>query len=339
MNHPQPAGEPGSRLPRAGVLLVLAVVCSSATGAMAIGTRAGTDITSQATVTFTMDAETTTVVSNEVIAWVVQLLDVNLIWQDATPVRVAPGDTLRVLTFRVTNTGNGDDTLLLVGESNMAGDDFDPVLEGIFLDGNGNGVFDAASDPRYVSGTNDPALEPDAHTTIFALNDIPVLAGDGEEGMCLVRTASGRGSGAPGTVLPGGGEGGVDAIVGTSGGVAADFGFYLVSTVEVQVAKSATVADPFGGSEPISGAVITYRLVVTVLGSGTAQDVTIVDPVPAHTIYREETLYLNAAQLTDEADLDPGDVDAKNPGAVTVLLGNLTDASPGQIITFDVTIE
>jgi uncharacterized repeat protein (TIGR01451 family) len=88
----------------------------------------------------------------------------------------------------------------------------------------------------------------------------------------------------------------------------------------------------------VPDAVITYSLAVTVAGSGTALNVIITDLLPVDTTYEPGTLALNGVSLTDEADIDIGDVGATTPGVVTVDLGDLPVGSPAQTVTFDVRI-
>jgi uncharacterized repeat protein (TIGR01451 family) len=251
---------------------------------------------------------------------------------------VSPGDTDQVLTFRVTNTGNGADEYSLTCLSVLGGDDFDPSLVGLHFDSNGNGLYDAGTDISYQAGINDPFLAADAGITLFVLNDIPVSPVDGDLGSSQLTAVSKTGNGTPGMVIEGAGEGGTDAVVGTSGGSDEDLGTYAVSSASVSVDKSATIADPSGGSEPVTGAVITYALAVAISGSGTALDVIITDAIPAETTYIPGTLTLNGVGLTDAADIDVGDVGATIPGMVTVNLGELPVGSPAQTITFDVRI-
>jgi len=314
-------------------------VCLAAGSAGAAGTPAGFDITSQATVTFTVDADTFSTISNLATLKVVQLLDVTLTWQDASPVTVNPGDPARVLTFLVTNTGNGGDTFTLTGNPELGGDDFDPVPVALYLDADGNGVYDLGTDERYVAGENDPFLAADEALTVFALNKIPLATGEGELGLCQLRADGNIGTGPPGTVFPGAGEGGADAMVGTSGGTGSDRGSYVVSAVVVAVEKSATVLDLDGGAEPVPGALVTYTIIDSVAGSGTAREVIITDPIPPSTSYHADSLTLNSVPLTADADADAGDVGGTTPETVTVVLGDLTEASSGQTITFAVTID
>ena len=317
---------------------ILWAACLPTQSVLAAGTRAGTDITNQATANYTVGTDNFSENSNVTTTTVAEILNVDVVWQDAGNVTVNPGATGRVLTFQVTNTGNGTDDYTLTGLSTLGADDFDPNLVGIYLDSNVNGVYDPGTDAQYIPGTNDPVLAADAAVSIFVLNNIPGGLLDGDLGDSRLTVTSNTGSGPPGTIVAGAGESGTDAVVGTSGGDDEDIGTYIVSTITVAVVKSVTIADPFGGTEPIPGAVLSYTVAVTVGGTGTALGMVITDPIPGNTTYNAGTLTLNTGALTDAADGDEGDVGGTTPATVTVDLGDLTAASPVQTITFDVTI-
>ena len=88
---------------------------------------------------------------------------------------------------------------------------------------------------------------------MILVNDIPAGLPDGERGRSELRATAGTGTGAPGTVFAGQGSGGVDAVVGTSGGEVAVFGEYLVGDIQLSAVKSQSVLDPFGGSATGAG--------------------------------------------------------------------------------------
>ena len=190
----------------------------------------------------------------------------------------------------------------------------------------------------HQAGINDPLLAADAGITLFMLNDIPISTMDADLGNSQLTATSKTGTGTPGTVIEDAGEGGTDAVVGSSGGDDDDLGTYVVSSASVSVMKSVNITDPSGGSEPVPAAVVTYSLAVTVTGSGTALNVIITDMLPVDTTYEPGTLALNGVSLTDEADIDVGDVGATTPGVVTVDLGDLPVGSPIRTITFEVRI-
>jgi uncharacterized repeat protein (TIGR01451 family) len=116
------------------------------------------------------------------------------------------------------------------------------------------------------------------------------------------------------------------------------FGEYLIGDIQLSAVKAQTVQDPFGGTQPIPGATITYQVVVTATGSGTALGAALTDEIPASTTYVAGSLTLNGAPLTDTADGDVGAF-ATGPARIGVNLGDLTAASGPQTIAFSVTID
>jgi len=326
--------------PRHSAILVLlaAILVLSNNLLMAAGTPSGTNIVNQATVTYRIDSSNFVVNSNVATTRVVELLEVNVQWQDAAPVSVNPGDTAEVTSFVVTNTGNGSDSYLLENTVRLDGDEFDPASRGIFLDADGNGLYDPYVDLQYHRGTNDPVLNADQSIVVFVLNDIPENLVDGSQGNTRLSATSIVGSGTPGTVFPGQGDFGLDAVLGSSGGDDDDAGTYLVSNVSILLVKSVVISDASGGSRPVTGATLSYTITVTASGSGSARSVVITDSIPENTTFVAGTLTLNSVPLTDEADADAGDAGQTTPGVVTVRLGDIAIPSQEQIITFDVII-
>jgi conserved repeat domain len=114
---------------------------------------------------------------------------------------------------------------------------------------------------------------------------------------------------------------------------------FRAQSMAVSIVKTATVTDKAGGSQPASGATVHYTLSVSTAGAGTAFGVIVTDPVPAGTTYTSGTLRLNGTLLSDAADSDAGDMGGTTPGIVTMRLGDVSSASPAQLITFDVKID
>ena len=331
-----------ARLRRVAGLGLALLVFALAPRAVALGTPVGTVIQNTANVTAVIggvpvneNASTATTV--------IELLDVDVTLQNASNVLVRPGDIDRVLTFRVTNLGNGVDDYLLGGLSMGLGGDFDPVFKRIVLD-NGNGIFEDGIDADYIAGTNDPVLDGNDPANdsiiVFGLNDIPGTTVDDDLGLFRLRADSNAGVGAPGNLIPGGGDGGVDAMIGAGGGSEEDFGTYEVTDLVVAIAKTSTVDDGQGGNQPIPMATITYQLVVSVTGADTAQALVIRDPIPANTTYVADSIVLNGVPQTDANDspVDESFFDSGN-NEVVIGLGDLPGGSPDQTITFQVTID
>lgn len=286
--------------------IALVAICVMPTAAHATGTLAGTTISNTASASFDNGGGTQTIDSNRVDLKVDELLDVTVAG-NATDVPTAPGATNQVLTYRVTNTGNGPEAFALSTIANVGGDNYDPVVTQIFIDANGNGTWDP-TDTLYVAGSESP-LQPDTAMTVFVLATTPASAADGNRGIVTLVAAAKTGTGAPGTSFAGKGEGGGDAIVGSTGADGQDNGAYKVSAATVTLVKSAVVVDPFGGSEPVPGATITYTITATIAGSGSVNSLAITDNVPADTAYVANSIKLGATALTDASDADAGDYD------------------------------
>jgi uncharacterized repeat protein (TIGR01451 family) len=303
----------------------------------AIGTAAGTNITSTATVNYSIGSTPQMVTSNTSTVVVGELINVTMALQSPT-ISVAAGATNEALLFLVTNIGNSIEEFTLSGDSVLVGDDFDPTPAApfIYIDSDGSGDLSPGDTP-YVAGSNDPSLAADASVAVLLVNDIPTGLPDGEYGRSELTATSNTGTGAPGTVLPGLGQGGVDAVIGTNGGEFAVTGQYLIGDILLSAVKSQAVLDPFGGSQPIPGAAITYQIVVTATGTGVALGALVNDPIPANTTYVAGSLRLNSAPLTDAADGDAGSF-VLVPAHVSVSLGDLTSGAGPQTIDFRVQI-
>jgi uncharacterized repeat protein (TIGR01451 family) len=253
---------------------------------------------------------------------------------------VAAGEADRALLFTITNTGNGTETFALAIDSVLGGDDFDPdpAVPPIYFDTDGSGDLTPA-DEAYQAGVNDPDLAADDSVDVFIVNDIPGTATDGQTGRSQLTATSLTGTGPAGTIIGGGGDGGVDALIGTTGGEAAEAGEYIVSDAQVTVVKSQLVEDAFGGSEAVPGATITYTITLDVLGGGTATASVLRDPIPTFTTYVADTILLNGTPLTDAVDADAGEFDTSSVPTIVVRLGDVTLADGTQTVEFQVTVD
>ena len=302
--------------------------------AFAAGTRAGTTISNTATATFDNGAGTQNVNSNIVDMKVDELLNVTVASNNPADVTTTPGATGQVLSYTVTNTGNGVEAFGITSIANAGGDNYDPTVTQIVID-NGNGIYEPGVDTIYIAGTNDPVLNPDASVTIFVIAATPAGVVDGNRGIVSLVAAAKTGTGTPGTSFALQGEGGGDAVVGATGADGQDNGAFRVSTAVVSLAKSAVVVDPLGGAEPIPGATITYTIVATVTGSGNVTGLNINDPIPTNTDYVPASIALGSVAQTDLADADAGRFDT---GAVKVAIGTVAGGNT-RTITFRVLIK
>ena len=162
---------------------------------------------------------------------------------------------------------------------------------------------------------------------------------NGNIGRSELTATSVTGTGAPGTAFAGQGDGGVDAIIGTTGGAAADTGEYLVADVQVTVNKAQSIVDPFGGSEALPGATLTYTITAEVTSGGTATASVLTDPISGFTTFVSNSITLNGAPLTDATGDDAGEYDTSVVPTIVVRLGDLTLADGIQTVVFQVTID
>lgn len=301
--------------------------------AVATGTRAGTLIDNTATATYDPGSGPVTVNSNIQQLKVDELIDTTVGWSDSADVITTPGATSQILKYQVANTGNGVETFGLSSVANIGGDQYDPTVTSIVID-DGDGVYEPGIDTVYVAGAGDLVLNPDQNITVFVVSTTPGGVVDGNRGGVRLVATSKTGTGAPGTSFAGAGEGGSNAVLGTTGGDGQNDGFYLVSSATVALVKSATVVDPFGGATSVPGSRITYRIVATTTGSGTLPNLSVNDAVPASTTYVPGSITLGGIGQSDAVDTDAGSFAAS---AIAVSLGNVPG---GQVrtITFQVTI-
>jgi uncharacterized repeat protein (TIGR01451 family) len=331
---------------RLASLALMSLVTMFAAPALAVGTSAGTDITNIATATFTDPVNgPQTVNSNPEVLRVEEILDVTITGNDAGNVTAMSPDSNRVLSFTLTNTGNGPETFALSTVSNLGGDQFDPANVRIYLD-NGDNIFNLLSDTLLVPGSNDPILAADASRRIFVVSDMALGLSNSDIGLVrLVAEAftvqATVGPDAPGTPFAGQGANGTDAIVGTTQADATGQNGYIVSLITTTFTKASSVLNQFGGSDPLPGATITYTLTFNVAGVGTLTGTQIVDPIPANTTYVANSLTLDGNPLTDATGDDAGRFNTTpTPDQIEVELGTAgsVTAPATHVITFQVTI-
>ncbi|MEY4500179.1 MAG: hypothetical protein RIS52_69 [Pseudomonadota bacterium] len=325
-------------LAKAIPLAIATASIAFAAPAMAAGTTAGSTISNTATATYEDPIGTPkSIDSNTVDLRVDELLDVTVVRVGAVDTPTAPGATNQVIAFTVTNNGNGSEAFKLTPNAALGGDQFDPTVATVVLDTNGNGVYDPGVDTVYTSGSNDPVLAPDASVTVFVLSNIPAGASDGNRGQINLTAAATTGTGTPGTSFAGLGQGGGDAVVGTTGADSVDNAFYLVQNATISFSKSQSVVDPFGGTKVVPGSIVTYTLVATISGTGTLTNVVIGDPVPIGTAFLTGTLTVQGTPASDPTDADPGEYISSPTPKINVRLGSVP-AGETRTVTFKVRV-
>ncbi len=304
-----------------------------ATPALASGTTAGTLIANTATASYTSGGTTATISSNTVTVKVDQLLNVAVASLASTP--VAASSTAAILTYQVTNSGNGTDTFNLTADPNVSGNPYNGTIQHVAIDTNGNGTYDPGVDQFITNGSASPTIAADGTIKVFVLVDLPSGVADGAVSQVKLTGASVIGTGSPGTVFTGAGVGGVDAIVGATTAQSNALAALVASLAQVTLTKSAVITDPFGGSTPVPGAIITYSLISHATGTGTATAMHVIDAIPANTTYQAGTVTLNGNTLTDAADSDAG---TSGTTGIDVLLGDVVGGTPDKTVTFKVKI-
>lgn len=277
----------------------------------AAGTTAGTLIGNQATVNFKVGGTSQPPVSNATTTFLVDR-KINLtVAQVGGSVSVAPGSSDQVMAFTVTNTSNAslDFGLSATNDANPA-DDFDPTNIRVFVDSNGNGTYEPATDTSLFLDE----IPADAVRTVFVVSNIPVgqinaqTAGitltatakesgtPSSEGLSVTQTVGADTQNAVDTVFADG-AGDTDGV---RDGKHSDDNIYTVLAAGITVLKTATIiSDPFNGTssptvfpKAIPGAVIEYCIQVqNPAGGATATDVTVTDPVPVNTTFVSGSIF------------------------------------------------
>ncbi|MEP9360912.1 hypothetical protein [Sphingomonas sp. KR3-1] len=274
--------------------------------------RAGSEVRNVATATLQADGTPNQIASNAATLRVEERLDVRLA---ATGSGAELAGTGSAAPFLLTNAGNGDERFVLASTL----DGITGTVRGFAIDRNANGLFDAGD--TLVEGPT-PSLAPGATLALLALFDPGQMTGSGALNV-FARALTG--SGAPGTVYPGRGDAGTDAIVGnTTAEATLRLSLVPGAVPTASLEKSQTVSAPDGSTMVVRGAVITYAIVARFEGSGTARAVTVTDQVPSGTVYVAGSLSLDDSPLTDAADTDPGSFSSDG---ISVALGDVARAA------------
>lgn len=267
-----------------------------------------------------------------------EILDVTVVNDGGTVTVFTPASN-QLLTFTVTNTGNGTETYRLVLSDAVTGDDFDPSIVKVYLD-DGDELFDAGTDIEFVPAVNDPVLAAEGKIKVFVVSDIEADLTDGNIGeiSLTAEAATVQPTAAiepAGTAFAAAGDGGSDAVVGNTLAGATATNSYVVSQAAASFVKSSSIDDHLGGSSAVPGATITYTLELSLAGSGQVTDAMIVDVIPGDTDYVAGSLKLDGVTLTDAADTDKGVFTGTR---IEVDIGDVT-APSDYTVTFDVEIK
>lgn len=340
------------------LILVAILALGSAPFALADGTPAGSLIGNTATVDYRVGGiDQAPVASNTATFLVDNRVDLTVTLLDGGAIQVIPGESGRYMTFSVFNSGNNTQDYFLSALAATT-DDFNADNVMVYIDSNGNNVFDPALDTQvYID-----ELPMDNSQTVFIVGDIPLTATDGQvaDYDLIARTAVGGSPGSQGAVITADdaaatddptlvqivfadAAGSVDAV---QDGRHTAGNQYQVGSALVDITKSSSVLnDPInGGVNPkaIPGATMGYNLLINNTGSQAADNVIIVDAIPASTAYVVNSAVSNPVGSTFTysdnggatwvyGPIDSGDGSDPNVTHVRMDLGTVPGTSSAQV--------
>ncbi len=286
--------------------LAAAMVFAAAPLVFAAGTPAGTNITNQASVSYTdTNGNPLSALSNIVTTVVAQVASVTVAPDNAA--NAVPGTTV-YYAHQVTNGGNGNDTI------NMTAVSSNGWVTALYFDNNGDGAFDAGdtlmTDTDGDTVVDTGSMAADAIVDILAAVTVPAGTADGTTDTMTVT--------------------GTSAFDNTVSDSATD-------TTTIQAPDLAAVKSVAPVGPQIPGTTLTYTVVVTNNGTSDANSVVLTDAIPANTTYVAGSITLGGVGKTDAGGDDEADYNVTNAGAVTVNVGTLAPTASATV-TFQVTI-
>jgi uncharacterized repeat protein (TIGR01451 family) len=299
-----------------GLLLALTMALPHAFAA-----EAGRAITSIARADFSIDGVAQPPVITTITIVVDELLDAVMVADDADAVPAHSPQSTVVLSFTVTNTGNGTERFRLVPETGLAGADFEPQSIAVWLEDNGEAGLQTGpgGDRPYSAGDDDPRLGPGESLAAYLVVHVPAGVPAGAEtrvGLRAVAETIYQAAGtddprdsafpAPGASWAGLGDAGeagepVTAVVGAAHAAGAlrirDEARVRVTAPLVAMHKDVVGhADPSGGTGLAAGTVVDYR--ITASAAATAAPVhalVITDQLPPDLEFLPGTLQVSGA--------------------------------------------
>lgn len=339
----------------------------------AAGTAAGTSITNQATVGFSVGGVAQTSVNSNTVSFVVDEKVAFAVTSNGN-LNVVPNATQQVLSYTVTHTGNYPADFSVAG-INATGDNFDPSSYSVFVETNGTPGYQAGDTATFID-----ELAADASIVVYIVSTIPSTPINGDISTLHLQATARAGGAATtqGAVLTQ--NTGVDvagsidivfadAIGSATGDIVRDgkhsaSGNYVVVTATIAVVKSSFVVwDPVnctgsaatiiastttkdascGANEPkrIPGAVVHYRIAVSNTGGASATSLVISDLLNTNTLYLPGSFFIDAvAEDDDSTGADESDPNGANYTGTTATgsIGSIA-ASSTKNMDFRVTVK
>jgi uncharacterized repeat protein (TIGR01451 family) len=340
---------------------VLAAAAFTASPAFAAGTTSGSTIVNSVTLDYQVGGVPQTAVVATDTFTVDRKVVVSVSEIGSTTTQVGPGQASAVTTFQVINSSNATIDVALSATQLSGGtaahggtDNFDVTAVKIYVDANGNGTFESASDTLV---TYLDQLAADAPKTVFVVASVPVGRATGDvAGVKLTGTASeatAAGSlGATITASSGANaQNSVDTVLAdanaTNGNTAYDgMDFaqddYTVLAATLTVTKtSRVVSDPVNGStnpKAIPGATVEYCIAVSnAAGSATATNLSVSDTLPLQTTFIASSIKVDGTLTGSTCNADGVAGGTYASGVVSGSLSNVA-AGVGRTLVFRVTV-
>lgn len=294
--------------------LTLGISMFTSTAALADGTDAGTNVSNTVTVDYNVGGVAQPQESDNADFVVDRKIDLTVSGPAANVV-VVPGSTNQLLTYTITNDGNGaqgyDIDVAVAGGGTAiglvldAGGTFDPGEYQVYVD-DGDASFNAGTDTLYTpTGTSNAFdLIKDATQTLFIVANIPAGAADAatdtftvtattlDNGTATVTTEDATNNLAAEETVFVDAAGATDAL---TDGMHSDTGTYEVQTADLVVTKVVQVINQDGAAcatatvianaMSIPGACVEYTISITNNGSAAATAVTVADTLPGEVAF------------------------------------------------------
>jgi uncharacterized repeat protein (TIGR01451 family) len=277
---------------------------------------------------------------------------------DGVPASVSAGQAGAISSFSVTNLGNTVQDYSLAAANIGSGaslyggsDNFDAAACRVRVESGAAPGYDADDTAVFID-----ELAPDASRIVHVVCDIAPGQTGGDQAIVNLAAATLHGgdpglTGAPVSATAGADKPATVDIVfvdaagsddaARDGRHSARDAFRLGTPVTLSKTVS-NIQDPYGcsaasGCKIVSGSILTYRIELTVPGSGNVNGLVLSDPVPADTTYVPGSIVVNGTARTDAADGDRADFGITAANTVTIAPGSV--AAPVAIwFTFRATI-
>jgi len=284
----------------------------------AVGISAGTEIKNIAYLDYVVESIPMHSKSNELIDIVDQRLDMSMTCQEVASIVVEPNDVKVPMSFRLTNSGNGEDTYEVTpienGSSSFSVSNIETYKD------NGDGVFSVVDDTLVKEVT----LLADESVLLFFVSDIPKDAQKISYNGFKVDSLT-QGDLVYGEVKK---LKNFYAVVATKKEAQSALCAYEVPSIVLELEKTATLSS----AELYKGTTIHYDIGVKAIGIGTLENIVIRDDIPKGTTYVKKSLKLDGSL-----------VDGFNGESIAVEIENIEqEKETNEIlhhVTFDVRVQ